>query len=60
MNEVNASVKVNNVSRDPERYMVARLVDGELWFYGSWDDIDKAYEVANGFENGLVLTRIGE
>lgn len=28
------------------RYIVARRVDGDLWFYGAWNDADKANEVA--------------
>jgi len=60
MDKMVACVEVKNPSRDPKRYIVARLVDGALWFYGSWDDPDRAYEVAGEFENGVVLTRIGE
>lgn len=28
------------------RYIVCRRVDGELWFYGAWNDRNKANEVA--------------
>ena len=60
MNEILASVNIQNASRDSERYIVARLVDGALWYWGSWDDVDKAYEVAEEFDNAIVLTLIGE
>ena len=28
------------------RYIVARRIDGELWFYGAWDDANTANKVA--------------
>lgn len=28
------------------KYIVARRVDGELWFWGAWNDRNKANEVA--------------
>lgn len=28
------------------KYIVARRVDGELWFWGAWNDLNKANEVA--------------
>lgn len=60
MNGTLASVNVQNVSRDPERYIVARLVDGAMWYYGSWGDVDEAYDAAGQFDNAIVLTLIGE
>ena len=27
-------------------YIVASICDSNLWFYGAWDDEDKAYKVA--------------
>ena len=60
MNGTLASVNVQNVSRDPERYIVARLVDGAMWYYGSYGDIDEAYNVVEQFDNAIVLTLIGE
>ena len=37
-------MKVNNVSENAEKfeYMVIRYVDGEAWYYGSWNDFEKA------------------
>ena len=55
-----ASVNVKNVSRDHERYIVARLVNGAMWYYGSYGDIDEAYNVVEQFDNAIVLTLIGE
>ena len=28
------------------KYIVARRIDGELWFWGAWNDRNKANEVA--------------
>ena len=36
-------------------YVVARLVDGGLWYWGKWEDYSDAKEVADGFENGMVV-----
>ena len=46
---------VNNCDIDHDRYVVARLVDGELWFWGSWSDKDAAQRVAWSFDNGVVV-----
>lgn len=41
-------MKVNNIPAGAvsRKYVVARYVDGEFWYWGSWDSIDKATEVA--------------
>lgn len=36
-------------------YMVARLVDSNLWYYGFYDTMNRAVEVAVALGNGLVL-----
>lgn len=46
---------VNNVPDDPQRYIVAKAVCGELWYWGSWKDENEAYRVAKQFDNGCVL-----
>lgn len=35
-------------------YIVARLVDGDWWFYGAWNDANRAYAVAM-VEGGQVF-----
>ena len=55
MNKGSVKAIVNNVADDPQRYIVARAVCGELWFWGSWDDKDAACRVAKQFDNGCVL-----
>jgi len=50
-----AKVEVMNVPKLTDRYIVARFVMGELWYWGSWETKDAAVRVAKQFENGLVL-----
>ena len=54
------SVTVHNVPANVERslepgYIVARYVDGDLWYYGFYEDVDRAVLVASELGNGLVL-----
>ncbi len=37
-------MKVNNVSENAKKYpwMVVRVCKGEYWYYGSWNDFEKA------------------
>lgn len=50
-------VEIMNCENNPEKYIVARLVMGVLWFWGSWESKDAADRVASQFDNGLVLER---
>lgn len=36
-------------------YIVVRLNDGQLWFYGTYEEKPAAEMVAKSFENGLVV-----
>lgn len=36
-------------------YIVVRLNDGQLWFYGTYEEKLAAEMVAKAFENGLVV-----
>lgn len=51
---------VNNQPDDSRKYIVARYDEftQALWYWGSWDDLKKAREVAGGFDNGIVVERI--
>lgn len=40
------------------KYIVARDIDGELWFWGAWDDRNKANEAALELGNGVVIENI--
>lgn len=48
-------MKVNNLDAEHERFVVARLVDGELWYWGSWNTDEAAIRVAQQFDNGVVV-----
>lgn len=45
---------VKNLPQNISRYVVARMVDGELWFWGSFEDIEKANHTAKEI-GGVVL-----
>lgn len=54
--------KVNNV---PEyaaqyRYIVARLVDGDLWFWGAYGTMERATEAAESIDGLIVINEEGE
>ena len=36
------------------KYIVASDVDGDLWFYGAWNDESRAYEVARNIRGVVV------
>ena len=51
--------KVNGINNYPEYakeygFVVVRLVDCEMWFYGSYSDLEKASDVARMID-GLVV-----
>ena len=39
------------------KYIVAHRVDGELWFWGAWDDRNKANEVALEIGGEVVINK---
>lgn len=50
------NVKINEMEEGyGEPYIVARLVDNELWYYGRYNTYEKAFDVANKFENAIVV-----
>ena len=51
---MNYTVKVNNLPTTAKPYIVARAVDGDLWYWGSWDDEEHAHTVANEI-GGIVV-----
>ena len=57
MTIVKGLVEVQNCSKNLDRFVVARAVMGELWFWGSWDTKEKAEQVIadNDFDNGVVI-----
>lgn len=57
MISMHGSIEVKNIPEELKRYIVARVDHGELWFWGSWDEKDKAREMAAGFDNGVVIEK---
>lgn len=57
MNKSTFAVEVLNMDGTPEpnEFVVARLVDGVLWYYGTYDSEQDADKVRSEFENGIVL-----
>ena len=55
LNSKTGTVTVMNTNERMSRYVVCRLVDGQLWFYTSWDTRQQADKAAEEFENGLVV-----
>lgn len=41
-------------------YLVARLVDAVLWYYGIYETMDRAAEVAVELGNGVILGYIAK
>lgn len=54
--DVYMKVKVNNVTEGEEKFVVARVSDGEFWYWGRYNE-EKAKEVAKEIE-GVVLEEI--
>lgn len=55
MQREKGTVEINNIPEKHSKYVVCRLLDGQLWFYTSWSDKDKAEAAAAEFENGIVV-----
>lgn len=54
--DVFMKVKVNNVTEGEEKFIVARVSDGELWYYGRYEE-ERAREVAEEI-GGIVVEEI--
>ncbi len=50
----------NKPNTEQSGFMVARLVDGELWYYGTYPEKDRADSVAVEIGNGVVLKQMQE
>ena len=56
---IKANVFVNNcplnIIQNEATFMVARLIDTDLWYYGIYSTHKRAEEVAEKLGNGVVL-----
>lgn len=48
--------KIRNCPEHPRKYVVYRVIDDRNWYYGSWDDLLRASEVALEVE-GFIQSR---
>ena len=51
-------MKINNLPEYAKdcKYIVVRLVDNEVWFWGAYEDLAKAYQSASEI-NGIVVLK---
>ena len=54
-------MKVDNIYNIPDyakenKYIVFRLLDGDGFFYGAYDDLDRASHIANTIDGYIVET----
>ena len=51
------NVHINNLKEyaKEHKYIVAKVIDNELWFWGAWDDMLKAEKVAHELGNAVVV-----
>ena len=49
--------KINNLPKyaEDKKYIVAREIEGELWFWGAYDDLDKAVNAATEIRGQLLV-----
>lgn len=51
------NVKINNIPEyaNHYKYVVATLVEGQLWFYGAYDEYDKADRAFKEMDGRLII-----
>ena len=49
--------EVNNLPDDIEKYVVAKVFDGEMWFWGTYDDKNRAEKAVHDVD-GVILERM--
>ena len=55
--KIKANVVINNMPSEMDekaRFIVSRVFDGSLWFWGRFEDINKAMEAAQEI-NGVIV-----
>ena len=46
---------INNLPTDHKRYVVARIVDGDYWFWGSWDNKEDAQRAVSEISDSIIF-----
>lgn len=59
MRDRECRVMVRNAPEHAEKYIVARVSNGSMWFWGSWKDEEDAEESARNVE-GVVVRKVSE
>ena len=59
MRDQMCKVTVHNVPEHAEGYIVARVSNGSLWYWGSWKDEADAEECARNV-GGIVVRKVSE
>jgi hypothetical protein len=52
------TVNINNAPTDVDPYVVCRVLDGQLWYWGSWSDPDKANAAAAEMDGVVVCVKV--
>lgn len=58
MRDQECKVIVHNVPEHAEGYIVARVSNGSLWYWGSWDNEDDAEEFARNVDGVVVMIKL--
>ena len=45
---------INNLPTDHKRFVVAQIIDGDYWFWGSWDNKDDAQRAISEMPDGVI------
>ena len=48
---------VKNIPPETEKYIVARLDNAELWYWGSWENRKEAEKITRNFGNAVLVER---
>lgn len=50
-------IQINNMNELAwkRKYIVCQNVNNEFWFWGAWDDVEKAHEVAKNIDGYLIV-----
>lgn len=58
MRDQECKVTVHNVPEYASGYIVARVNEGSLWYWGSWDNEDDAEECARDVDGVVVMIKL--
>lgn len=54
-------LKINNIQPGyNEPYVVARLIDGKVWYWGRYETIEEAESIAEHFDNAVVMEVVND